>query len=183
MKIDTQKLTTKQEVFVQEYLTDLNATQAAIRAGYSPKYAGTNADKLLKNTNVAAAIAEAKTERANRTQVTADWLLKHLADQSVADLADLYHASTGTLKAVHEWPLIWRQGLVLGFDVQQIRVGDGAVGEVIKVRLADRIRILELVGRHVDVEAWRENAKVEVVDNRLVEKLNAALKRGGVKPE
>ncbi|MDO8863711.1 terminase small subunit [Haliea sp. E1-2-M8] len=181
MPNDTKKLTPRQEVFVMEYLTDLNATQAAIRAGYSPKYAGTNADKLRKNTNVAAAIAEAKAERSIRTQITADWLLQHLADQVVADLADIYHADTGTLKPIHEWPLIWRQGLVLGVDVQRIGNGDGAFGEVIKIRLADRTRLQELVGRHVDVEAWKDNHKVEVVESDLVEKLNAALKRAGVK--
>lgn len=183
MPNDTKKLTPKQESFSLEYLVDLNATQAAIRAGYSPKWAGTNADKLLKNTNVAAAIADAKAERSNRTQITADKLLRHLADQVVADLADIFRADTGALKSIHEWPLIWRQGLVLGFDAQRIRGSDGAVGEVVKIRLADRTRILELVGRHTDVGAWKDNTKVEVADNRLVETLNAALKRAGVKPE
>jgi phage terminase small subunit len=181
MPNDTKKLTPKQEVFVQEYLVDLNATQAAIRAGYSPKWAGTNADKLLKNTNIEIFIANAKAERANRTQVTADKLLRHLADQVAADLADIFRADTGALKPIHEWPLIWRQGLVVGFDAQRTRSGDGAFGEVIKIRLADRTRIQELVGRHVNVEAWKDNHKVEVADNQLVEKLNAALKRAGVK--
>ena len=181
MPKDMKRLTPKQEVFVTEYLVDLNATQAAIRAGYSPKYAGTNADKLLKNTNVAAAINEAKAERSIRTQFTADQLLKHLRAKVLADLADLYHADTDTLKPVHDWPLIWRQGLVVGHEVQKVANENGTIREVVKIRLADRNRIDELAGRHVDVQAWKENAKVEMVGSDLVEKLNAALRRAGVK--
>lgn len=180
MPKDMKPLTPKQDLFVLEYLVDLNATQAAIRAGYSEKGAYVRGSELLSNRKVAAAVETAKAERANRTQVTADWLLKHLAAQVMADLADIFQPDTGALKPIHDWPLIWRQGLVVGFDAQRIRSGDGAVGEVIKIRLADRTRLQELVGRHVDIEALKDSHKVEAVGSDVVEKLNAALKRAGV---
>lgn len=72
------KLTPRQAAFVQEYLVDLNATQAAIRAGYSEKTAGRTGHENLKKPEIAAAIAQAKAERAERVQIDADEVLAHL---------------------------------------------------------------------------------------------------------
>ena len=72
------KLTDKQRTFVAEYLVDLNATQAAIRAGYSAKTANEQGARLLTNVSVAAAIAEAQAERAKKTQRTALDVLKDI---------------------------------------------------------------------------------------------------------
>jgi phage terminase small subunit len=71
-----QKLSAKQEQFCREYLVDLNATQAAIRAGYSPKTAQEQASRLLSNVMVAARISELKQERADKVAVTAQDVLK-----------------------------------------------------------------------------------------------------------
>jgi len=101
-------LTAKQAAFVREYLLDLNATQAAIRAGYSEKTAVQQGPRLLGNVGVAAAIMKAQASRAERTQVDADWVLRRLADEADADLADLYDEHGG-LRPVHEWPPIWRK--------------------------------------------------------------------------
>src|SRR5690606_6829667 len=107
------KLTPKQEQFVREYLLDLNATQAAIRAGYSEKSAPDIAAQLLGKTHIKAAILEARKERAEETGINAAWLLKRLADEATADVSDLYDEN-GDLKPVRQWPKIWRQGLVQG---------------------------------------------------------------------
>ena len=74
------KLTDKQRTFVAEYLVDLNATQAAIRAGYSPKTANEQAARLLANVNIAAAVAEAQAERATRTEINQDYVLNNLVE-------------------------------------------------------------------------------------------------------
>jgi phage terminase small subunit len=71
-------LTPKQESFVGEYLIDLNATQAAIRSGYSEKTAEQQGHQLLKKTLVSAAIAEAQAERSARTNVTQDYVLESI---------------------------------------------------------------------------------------------------------
>ncbi|MFC1531208.1 terminase small subunit [Gemmatimonadota bacterium] len=71
-------LTARQKRFVDEYLLDLNATQAAVRAGYSARTAGAIGCENLTKPEVAAAICSAQTERANRTKVTADDIVKEL---------------------------------------------------------------------------------------------------------
>jgi phage terminase small subunit len=71
-------LTPKQGHFVEEYLIDLNATQAAIRAGYSEKTAEQQGHQLLKKTLVSNAIAEAQVERSARTSVTQDYVLESI---------------------------------------------------------------------------------------------------------
>ena len=71
-------LTPKQESFVEEYLIDLNATQAAIRSGYSEKTANEQSSRLLANVKVAAEVAKAHAERAARTKVTQDYVLESI---------------------------------------------------------------------------------------------------------
>ena len=155
------KFTPKQRAFVQEYLKDLNGTQAAVRAGYSSRTANEQASRLLANVNIQEAVAKAKAERSNRTKIDADWVLKRLALEMEADVSDLYDES-GALKPVHKWPLIWRQGLVSGMDVeQQYAMVDGKqvpAGVVTKIKLpADRsIKRLELIGKHVAVQAFKD---------------------------
>lgn len=79
-------LTAKQERFVAEYLKDLNATQAAIRAGYSEKTAYSAGQRLLKNVEVQVAIQEAQAERSKRTEITQDMVLRELARIGFADI-------------------------------------------------------------------------------------------------
>lgn len=70
------KLTPKQEAFVREYLIDLNGTQAAIRAGYSTATANEQASRLLANVNIATEVQKAMDRRAERTEITADFVLE-----------------------------------------------------------------------------------------------------------
>lgn len=159
----------KQQKFVDEYLIDLNATQAAVRAGYSPETAYSQGQRLLKNVEVAAATAKAVAARSERTQVDADWLLVRLAEEAKADVADLYD-DKGHLLAVKDWPLIWRQGLVAGIETLREKVGEDENGDpefatVQKIKLSDRIKRLELIGRHVDIQAFQDRVKVDVVDS------------------
>lgn len=155
------KLTAKQEFFCKEYLIDLNATQAAMRAGYSEKTANEQGSRLLANVKVQRRIKELKDARSERTQIDADWLLRQLGEEALADVADLYDEATGALKPVHKWPKIWRQGLVAGIDVNQLTLDGQTIGETVKVKLADRTRIKELIGKHVDVGAFRDRVSHE----------------------
>lgn len=152
-------LTDKQQAFVEEYLKDLNATQAAIRAGYSAKTAQEQASRLLSNVMVADAVAALKAERSKKTGIDAAWLLTRLADEAEADLNDIIDED-GKLKPVHEWPVIWRKGLVAGIEVEELWEGRGEdrerIGLLHKVKLSDRVKRLELIGKHIDVQAFRE---------------------------
>ena len=80
------KLTPKQARFVQEYLIDLNAAQAAIRAGYSAKTARVIGHENLTNPDIAAAIEKAMAERAERTRLTADWVIDELRKLAGANM-------------------------------------------------------------------------------------------------
>lgn len=88
-------LNDKQATFVREYLIDLNATQAAIRAGYSEKTAASQGERLLRNVEVAAAIQEAMDKRSERTEIDADWVLKRWAKIVEADPNELIQYRRG----------------------------------------------------------------------------------------
>jgi phage terminase small subunit len=83
------KLTTKQEAFCKEYLIDLNATQAAIRAGYSEKTAYSIGNENLSKPEIAERIQEAMAKRSAETEITAEWVLKGIKATTVkAELDD-----------------------------------------------------------------------------------------------
>jgi phage terminase small subunit len=151
-------MTPKKRLFVAEFLTDLNATAAAQRAGYSARTAKQQGSRLLTDVDVQAAITQAQAQRAERTQIDADWVLKRLAAMADADLSEL-HNDDGTLRPIKDWPKVWRQGLVAGIEVDESLINGAMSVTTRKVKLADRLKAIELIGRHVTVGAWKE--KVE----------------------
>lgn len=175
-------MTPKQAAFVMEYLVDLNATAAAVRAGYKgdPNTVG---PRLLVNVGVQAAIAAAKAERSERTKIDADWVLRTLAEEKQADIADLFDDS-GNLLPMKEWPKVWRTGPVVGLECFEEYAGRGdervAVGMVRKVKLSDRTKHIELIGRHVDVQAFKDRSEVVVksAEQELAD-LNAKRQKDG----
>ena len=86
-------MTPRQQRFVEEYLIDLNATQAAIRAGYSAKNADKIGSELLGKTRVAAAVAEAKAERTERVKLDSDAVLERLVRISETSIGDFIEIS------------------------------------------------------------------------------------------
>lgn len=80
------KLTPKQQMFVKEYIVDLNATQAAIRSGYSDATSYSQGQRLLKNVEIQAAIQKAMDNRATRLDITADKVLQELANIAFDDI-------------------------------------------------------------------------------------------------
>lgn len=172
------ELTPKQSRFVEEYLIDLNATQAAIRAGYSAKTANDQIGKLLATPGIKAAIDAAKLERSTETKIDAAWVLKRLAAEAEADVADIYEPD-GALKPLKDWPKIWRQGLVAGMDVEEIEVEGVKMGIIRKVKISDRVRRLELIGKHVNVNAFQDQVKIAGVDELADRIARAKAKLGG----
>lgn len=137
-------LTPKQQAFVLEFLVDLNASQAAIRAGYARKGVNAASYSLMQRPHIAAAIKEAMEARNQRTKVDADYVLNRLTEIDQMDLAAI-HGDDGKLLPIRQWPLIWRQ------MVKEVDMKSG------KVKFHDKLRALELLGKHVDVNAFREN--------------------------
>lgn len=152
-------LTPKQAAFVDEYLKDLNATQAAIRAGYSAKTADRIGPELLGKTCVAAAIRAAQTKRAERVKVDADYVLHRLAEIDQLDVLDILD-SAGNFLPVAQWPKPWRL-TISGLDVQELMSGDTET-IIRKIKWPDKLRNLELIGKHVGVSAFREQLEVNV---------------------
>jgi len=161
-------LTDLQERFCREYLIDLKAGPAAIRAGSRAENPYVAGNEFLTNPNVAARIAELQAERSAATKIDAAWLLTRLADEAVADIADLYTAD-GALKSVHEWPEVWRTGLVQGIEAEELTAGRGdgreTMGIIRKVKLSDRVKRLELIGKHIGVQAFKDQVAVSGVIN------------------
>lgn len=133
-------LTPRQQRFVQEYLLDLNATQAAIRAGYSSRTAEQQGPRLLGYAGVKRAIQAAQAKRAERVEVKQDEVLRELLRVAMADLRDAFD-DAGKMRPVSEWP-----DSVAAF-ISSIEFDDA--GGVKKVRLWPKVSALELLGKHL----------------------------------
>jgi len=148
--------------FAEEYIKDLDGTAAAIRAGYKESGARYRASKLLAREDVQQAIAEALKARTERTQVDADYVLNRLVEIDKMDVIDIL-ADDGNLKPVRDWPPVWRQ-YISGMDVSEIFEGHGderdVAGVLKKIKWPDKVKNLELIGKHVDVQAWRERQEL-----------------------
>ncbi|WP_047277562.1 terminase small subunit [Pseudomonas lundensis] len=157
-------LTAKQQRFIVEYLIDLNATQAAIRAGYAVKGAKDQAYQLMQRPEVVAAIKEAMEARNQRTKVDADYVLNRLTEIDQMDLLDILDDDM-SIKPLSKWPKVWRQSLS-GFDIAEMFEGVGKerdlVGLMKKIKWPDKVKNLELLGKHVNVNAFREQVAVDV---------------------
>lgn len=143
-------LTAKQRRFVAEYLLDLNATQAAIRAGYSKNRASEIGYQLLQKPDITSAIQAAMKERAERARSDADYVVRRLEEIDQMDLLDIVNDDL-TLRPLSQWPKAWRQYLS-GFDLAEMFEGKGdsraAVGILKKIKWPDKVKSLELLGRH-----------------------------------
>lgn len=170
-------LTDKQQRFVQEYIIDWNATQACIRAGYSKKNADRIGPELLTHPKVSEEIKKHSKKISAKAEIDAVWVLKRNAEMLEADIADIID-DDGSYKPIKEWPKIWRQ-MLQGVDIKEVFDGFGKerqkVGEVVKIKFIDRLKALELIGKHVNVQAFSDNVTVEVVDKSSI--LEAARER------
>lgn len=155
-------LTDKQEMFCREYLIDLNATQAAIRAGYSDNTARKIGSENLTKPDIAQRIIDLKSERNERVEVNADYVLRRLVEIDEMDVLDILK-DDGGLKMVHEWPKVWRTTLS-GLDIlTTVTNFDETTMENIlkKIKWPDKVKNLELLGKHISVMAFKEQAAHE----------------------
>lgn len=149
------KLTDKQKKFVEEYLIDLNATQACIRAGYSPKTANEQGARLLANVSIQEAISKAIAERSRRTGINQDRIVQELARIAFVKITDVVdpdgeintNASDDDLACIESY---------------KVEDSDSVNGSSSKreVKLASKIKALELLGKHVGM--WNDKIQVDV---------------------
>ena len=135
-------MTKKQKRFVEEYLIDLNATQAAIRAGYSPDTAKSIGSENLTKPDIQARIAKAMAERSRRTGVNADRVVMELAKIAFVNAGDVIDAETATVK-----PDAARDDTAA---IQSVKVKTfGEDGLEREIKMADKLKALELLGKHL----------------------------------
>lgn len=141
-------LTPKQERFVAEYLIDLNATQAAIRAGYSKKTANRTASDLLTKPDIQALISKGKSKQLEKADLTAVRVIEELRRLALVDTRGFFD-ERGNLKPIHE--LTAEQGAALsGIEViiKNAKAGDGQTDEIHKIKLWDKTRALDTLAKH-----------------------------------
>lgn len=151
---DGRALTPKQAEFVEQYIIDLNGTQAAIRAGYSPRTANEQAARLLTKVSVRSALTEAMKARENRTHITQDRVLQELARIAFFDLRKLYRED-GSMKGMHELDDD-AAAVLAGVDVVETMKASVEDGEIIhtpeftkKAKVFDKGTALTLAMRHL----------------------------------
>jgi len=172
------KLNERQKMFCREYLKDLNGTQAATRAGYSKNTAETQASTLLRNPRVKEYLDKLKKKREQELKIDANYVLKRLHEIESLDVADILEENM-TVKPLKEWPKAWRTS-VSAIDISRIMKASGdedaVVNAITKIKWPDKSKILELVGKHVSVQAFQE--KIEVSGEiALGEKMKKARER------
>lgn len=135
-------LTPKQEMFIKEYLIDLNLTQAATRAGYSAKTAEAAGCRLFKDVKIQSAIQAEMNKRATRTEITADRVLQEIARLAFANLQDFYNEN-GSLKEIKDLP----REVAAALSSTKINLTEACA--VQEIKLHDKKGSLELLGKHL----------------------------------
>lgn len=150
-------MTAKQERFVQEYLIDLNATQAAIRAGYSPKTAQEQSARLLSKVMIQAAISKAQAERSRRTGNNQDRVIRELAKVAFLNPVDVIDMDDATIQGEANRD---DTACIASVKVKTIPTDDGPITER-EVKTYDKLKALELLGKHLGM--FTDKLKVEGV--------------------
>jgi len=150
------KLTEKQKRFVEEYLIDLNATQAAIRTGYSAKTANEQGARLLANVSVQEAVAKEMAERSKRTGINQDRVVLELARIAFVNPQKLIDPEDASIREdATEDDLVCIQSV-------KVKTMEGAKGTSVEreVKLNDKMKALELLGKHLGM--WNDKIDVNV---------------------
>lgn len=164
------KLTAKQKKFVEEYLIDLNATQAAIRAGYSPNTAQEQSSRLLSNVMVKNEIDKAIAERSRRTGINQDRVLRELAKIAFVNPGDVINLNQATVKSdAKEEDL----AAIASVKIKNIPTEDGEITER-EIKLCDKLKALDLLGKHLGIYD-----KKDAEDKNLTITINKASEKNG----
>lgn len=149
------KLTIKQQCFVNEYLIDLNATQAAIRAGYSAKTADQQGSRMLANVKVQQAISEAMAKRSRRTGVNQDRVVLELAKIAFVKMTDVVDSDGAIREDATDDDL----ACIESIKVKRSDTDTGS-SEEREVKVASKLKALELLGKHLGM--WNDKLDVNI---------------------
>lgn len=150
------KMTERQKRFIAEYLIDLNATQAAIRAGYSVSTARQIGEENLTKLDINSAIAKAMAERSKRTGVNQDRVVLELAKIAFVNASDVIDADTATVK---DDATADDTAAIQSIKVKVFPTKDGE-GVEREIKLGDKLKALELLGKHLGM--WNDKFDLNV---------------------
>jgi len=166
------KLTPKQKTFCDEYLIDLNATQAAIRAGYSPDSAKEIGCENLTKPNIRAYIDKEIANRSKRTGINQDRVIRELARIAFVNANDVINMDEATLKADASED---DTATIASVKVKTIPTKEGE-GVEREIKLADKLKALELLGKHLGM--FKENININANVNST-KKLDSIIEQLG----
>ena len=187
-------LTAMQEAYCQSYIKTPE-NQAAIDAGFSPNTAAVKASVMMRDERIQKRIAELMEERNKRMRVSADYVLMRLVEIDQMDVLDILN-DDGGMKPIAEWPKVWRTSLS-AMDIATIKTtqaslqkengeADLSVDDVEhilkKVKWPDKVKNLELIGKHVDVNAFKERLEVSgtvTIADRMAKARDRVKKQAG----
>lgn len=161
-------LNEKQTMFVREYLVDLNATQAAIRAGYSEDSAGQIGHELLKKPEIQAVLSEFMRQRAERTRITADRVLEELGRIAFARITSVATWNESGVRTKPSEELTEDDAAA----IQEVSETVNEFGGSVKVKLHDKVRALEMAAKHLGLMkdgAADQNKPAPMLSYRLEE--------------
>lgn len=143
------KLSDKQKRFCEEYVIDLNATQACIRAGYSAKCAKEQGCRLLTKAHISDFVSRLKNEKSEELGVTAEWVLRQAKELHLRCMQEIE-------------PVMVRDG------TQMVQATDDEGNRIFKFNAGGAAKALELVGKHVNVQAFNEKQSVDLAGGVVV---------------
>lgn len=164
------QLTEKQKRFAEEYLVDLNATQAAIRAGYSPDTANEQGSRLLANVNIKNTVDKMIAERSRRTGINADRVIREIAKIAFVNAGEIVDLDTALLM-----DKISDDDMAAIQSVKVKTFGEDGVER--EVKLADKLKALELLGKHLGL--FKDKLEVDGSVRSELSALSGILKQLG----
>lgn len=168
----------KQQLFVLEYIKDFNGAEAHRRAGYKGNNNAQCANDLLNNPRIATAVEAAKAYRLEVVAVDAAYVLRRLHDIDQMDVLDILRDDL-TLKPLNQWPKVWRQSISAVDINESILKGSDSQADTIsilkKIKWPEKVKILELIGKHTEVRAFVEQKEVNgrVTIESLIDELTS----------
>lgn len=123
--------------------------------------------EIINSPNVLAFIESVKVKAAESVNIDAAWVLSELKAIHSLDILDIMSEDLSAFKALSEWPKIWRTS-ISGIDIMAISGGDNVEQVIKKIKWPDKVKNLEMIGRHVSVKAWDKEANETQITNNIM---------------
>lgn len=162
------KLTPKQEEACQQFLNTGNKSEA-FRLAYNckkmkPETINVKAVQFFNQDKIRIRVQELQSERNERNKIDADYVLKRLVEIDEMDVMDILNDDLSAFKPLSQWPKVWRR-TISGLDLTELFGGSGeerqTIGILKKIKWPDKVKNLELLGKHIDIQAFKEKRELE----------------------